>query len=62
MRSASSSTTCAAIVPHFRYNISMNGYVLEWTPEGKLTDRRATDEEMDMSIKEFYKVYNGYEE
>ena len=40
----------------------MNGYVLEWTPEGKLTDRRATDEEMDMSIKEFYKVYNGYEE
>lgn len=48
--------------PHFRYNISMKGYVLEWTPEGKLTDRRATDAERDMSIREFYKVYNGYEE
>ena len=47
--------------PHFRYNISMNGDVLEWTPEGKLTDRKATDAERDMSIKEFYKVYNGYE-
>ena len=48
--------------PHFRYNISMNGYVLEWTPEGKLTDRKATEEEMQMSIREFYRVYNGYEE
>ena len=48
--------------PHFRYNISMTGYVLEWTPEGKLVDRRATDAERDMSLREFDKVYNGYEE
>lgn len=48
--------------PHPRYNISMKGYVLEWTPEGKLTDRRATDAERDMSLREFDKVYNGYEE
>ena len=48
--------------PHFRYNISMSGHVLEWTPDGKLVDREATDAERDMSIREFDKVYNGYEE
>ena len=48
--------------PHPRYNISMKGYVLEWTPEGKLADRKATDAERDMSLREFDKVYNGYEE
>ena len=48
--------------PHPRYNISMKGYVLEWTPEGKLADRKATDAERDMSLMEFDKVYNGYEE
>ena len=48
--------------PHFRYNISRSGHVLEWTPEGKLVDREATDAERDMSIREFDKVYNGYEE
>ena len=48
--------------PHPRYNISMKGYVLEWTSEGKLADRKATDAERDMSLREFDKVYNGYEE
>ena len=49
--------------PHFRYNINpFSGHVLEWTPKGKLVDRKATEDEMQMSIREFYKVYNGYEE
>ena len=48
--------------PHFRYNISMSGHVLEWTPDGKLVDREATDAERDMSIREFDRVSNGYEE
>lgn len=49
-------------LPHFRYNISKTGYVLEWTPEGKLADRKATEDEMQMSSSEFSRVYNGYEE
>ena len=48
--------------PHFRYNISMSGHVLEWTPDGTLVDREATDAERDMIIREFDRVYNGYEE
>ena len=49
--------------PHFRYNINpFSRHVLEWTPKGKLVDREATEAEMQMSIREFYKVYNGYEE
>ena len=48
--------------PHFRYNISKSGHVLEWTPDGKLADREATDAELQMSIREFDRVYNGCEE
>ena len=34
--------------------------MLEWAPEGKLVDREATKDEMQMSVEELYTVYNGY--
>lgn len=47
--------------PHFRFNISLNGEIIEYTPEGKFLYRKATEEEKSMTIKEFYKKYNNYE-
>jgi hypothetical protein len=48
--------------PHFRFNISLNGEIIEHTADGKFSYRKATEEEMMMSTAEFYKIYNGYEE
>lgn len=48
--------------PHFRYNISTSGQIIEHTPEGKFAFYPATPEQMQMTTKEFYKVYNGYEQ
>lgn len=46
--------------PHFRFNLSLGGEIIEYTPEGKFLYRKATAEEMAMSTEDFYKVYNGY--
>lgn len=47
--------------PHFRFNISLDGEIIEYSPEGKFLYRKATEEEKSMTIKEFYKKYNNYE-
>lgn len=46
--------------PHFRFNISIDGEIIEYTTEGKFTYRKATEEEKAMSTEEFYRIYNGY--
>lgn len=48
--------------PHFRYNISTNGQIIEFTPKGVFNFRAATSQEMAMSVSEFYEKYNGYVE
>lgn len=46
--------------PHFRFNLSLSGEIIEHTPEGKFLYRKATEEEKAMSMEEFYKKYNNY--
>ena len=40
--------------PHFRKNLSINGDIIEHSPDGKFIFRKATNEEIAMSIEEFY--------
>jgi hypothetical protein len=46
--------------PHFRFNISIDGEIIEHTAEGKFAYRKATEEEKALSTEEFYRIYNGY--
>lgn len=50
--------------PHFRFNMSLGGHIIEYSPEGKFLFREATEEEREMSAAEFHKKYNDpfYEE
>lgn len=45
--------------PHFRFNISLEGNVIEHTMDGKFLFREASEEERKMSLQEFDRVYNG---
>lgn len=45
--------------PHFRFNRSMYGDIIEHAVEGKFIYRKATEEEMAMSGEEFHREYNG---
>lgn len=45
--------------PHFRFNISLEGHIIEHTTDGKFAYREATQVEKNMSSEEFYRVYNG---
>lgn len=44
--------------PHFRFNISLDGEIIEHSIEGKFVFRKATDEERGMSPTQFHKTYN----
>lgn len=47
--------------PHLRYNIC-RGNIIEFGIDGKFHFRPATEEEMDMPLKEFEMKYNGIPE
>ena len=44
--------------PHFRFNLSLGGQIIEHTAEGKFLFREATPEELNLSIAEFHSMYN----
>lgn len=46
--------------PHFRFNLSLYGEIIEHTPDGKFLYRKATEEEMAMTMGDFYEKYNNY--
>ena len=46
--------------PHFRFNISIEGQIIEHTKDGSFAYYPATEEQMAMTSKEFYRIYNGY--
>lgn len=48
--------------PHYRYNISINGQLIEFGYDGKFHYRKATETERKLSIKEFYMKYNNISE
>lgn len=45
--------------PHFRFNISLDGEIIEHTEKGEFVYRKATPEEMEMDVEDFYRIYNG---
>ena len=45
--------------PHLRFNRNWEGYIIEYTHEGKFVYRRATPEEINMSTQEFELKYNN---
>lgn len=48
--------------PHLRYNISINGDIIEYGPDAKFHYRKATDEERALTSMEFDVKYNGMSE
>lgn len=46
--------------PHFRFNLSIDGNIIEHTASGTFAYYPATAEQRAMSAEEFFRVYNGH--
>ncbi len=48
--------------PHLRFNLSIEGNIIEHNQDGTFVYRKATESERDMSMREFDRVYNGIQQ
>ena len=45
--------------PHFKFNLSLNGQVIEHLGDLKFSFREATDYEKSLTVQQFHDQYNG---